>query len=290
MDSSYVVDTSLSINLNVNPLPLHEDKTHSFPSLKHTGGFDGDFVHFDTKLPMKQEVGVMVEELKRVSTENRKLTEMLTDICDKYNGLRSCLMEYYTSNNNNNLGKRKVEDDSFGHTIKVNGDSDECSCKKPNKSNITTVSRVCVKTDASDRSLLLKDGYQWRKYGQKVTRDNPSPRAYYKCSFAPSCPVKKKVQRNAENPSVLVATYEGEHNHLHPLQTELTLSMKEVINPGCSSTSVISSSPTSILDCIEPDCAILKNKSVLDKDKPITTTGCARPNGFNFFDNWENQF
>ncbi|CAL5350333.1 unnamed protein product [Camellia sinensis] len=153
MDSSYVVDTSLSINLNVNPLPLHEDKTHSFPSLKHTGGFDGDFVHFDTKLPMKQEVGVMVEELKRVSTENRKLTEMLTDICDKYNGLRSCLMEYYTSNNNNNLGKRKVEDDSFGHTIKVNGDSDECSCKKPNKSNITTVSRVCVKTDASDRSL-----------------------------------------------------------------------------------------------------------------------------------------
>ncbi|XP_022756308.1 WRKY transcription factor WRKY76-like [Durio zibethinus] len=78
---------------------------------------------------------------------------------------------------------------------------------------VPKTSKVFLVTDPRDNSLIVKDGFQWRKCGEKVTKHNPSPRAYIRCSMAPGCPVKKKVQRCVEDKSFLLATNEEHHNH-----------------------------------------------------------------------------
>lgn len=38
-------------------------------------------------------------------------------------------------------------------------------------------------------------------------------RGYYKCSSVRGCPARKHVERALDDASMLVVTYEGEHNH-----------------------------------------------------------------------------
>ncbi|XP_004293668.1 PREDICTED: probable WRKY transcription factor 71 [Fragaria vesca subsp. vesca] len=61
----------------------------------------------------------------------------------------------------------------------------------------------------------LEDGYRWRKYGQKAVKNSPYPRSYYRCTTQ-KCGVKKRVERSFEDPSTVITTYEGQHNHPIP--------------------------------------------------------------------------
>ncbi|XP_030496676.2 probable WRKY transcription factor 40 [Cannabis sativa] len=227
--------TKNSLDLNLKPFQHVTEVTDGDDD-------DEDVEHYNNK---NDDEILLAEEVNRMSSENKKLSEMLSVMWENYNKLQTKVRELMINNNidhnhNNNYEqyysslltprKRKLlldgeEDEDYYKSNIIT--TDEVNNQyyynySPNKeiNYKSKVSTIYVRTDSSsddhhdhNKTLVVKDGYQWRKYGQKVTRDNPSPRAYFKCSFAPNCPVKKKVQRSAEDPSLLVVTYEGEHMH-----------------------------------------------------------------------------
>ncbi|MED6137713.1 WRKY Transcription Factor [Stylosanthes scabra] len=72
--------------------------------------------------------------------------------------------------------------------------------------------RYAIKTKSDIE--VLDDGYKWRKYGKKMVKDSPNPRNYYRCSVE-GCSVKKRIERDRDDPRYVITTYEGIHIH-HP--------------------------------------------------------------------------
>ncbi|KAF7828691.1 putative WRKY transcription factor 15 isoform X2 [Senna tora] len=107
--------------------------------------------------------------------------------------------------------KRKCSSENLG-SGKCGSSSGRCHCsKKSRKMRVKRVVRVpAISLKMAD---IPPDDYSWRKYGQKPIKGSPHPRGYYKCSSVRGCPARKHVERALDDPSMLVVTYEGDHNH-----------------------------------------------------------------------------
>nr|XP_043607788.1 probable WRKY transcription factor 40 [Erigeron canadensis] len=215
---------TIAIDLNLNPFQITNHDASVMEEAQSDESYEGENEDEDEP-SFEKEVndhpnsgGEQLSNNDEISSENKRLKEMLTTVWDEYNSLqtyikeRLLMLDKETTLLELSSPKKRKFDNHNNETTVVH---DQTSWKKRPGQELPTsgIHRVYVQVDPSDKSLVVKDGYQWRKYGQKVTKDNPSPRAYYKCSFAPTCPVKKKVQRSVDNDGVVIATYEGEHNH-----------------------------------------------------------------------------
>lgn len=98
------------------------------------------------------------------------------------------------------------------------------SPKKSRGARKKVISVAIGEADGSSRSRTEiyppSDFWSWRKYGQKPIKGSPYPRAYYRCSSSKSCPARKQVERNHQDPTMLLVTYNCDHNHSLPTTTK----------------------------------------------------------------------
>ncbi|XP_004235494.1 probable WRKY transcription factor 4 isoform X1 [Solanum lycopersicum] len=88
------------------------------------------------------------------------------------------------------------------------------SDQKSKKFELPQLSQSEDKPSFNSVDRPASDGYNWRKYGQKMVKASECPRSYYKCTHL-KCLVKKKVERSIDG-HITEITYKGHHNHELP--------------------------------------------------------------------------
>ncbi|KAL9274488.1 WRKY transcription factor 28-like protein [Drosera capensis] len=184
-----------------------------------TSGFFGHGCDEDYKAASAFDVKEMVES---VETPNCSVTSSSTEADeDSSKGTRE---ESYDHKQQTRL----VEDQGGGDQNSTKENDKAKKKKKGEKKQREPRFAFMTKSEVDQ----LEDGYRWRKYGQKAVKNSPYPRSYYRCT-AQKCTVKKRVEWSFQDPSVVITTYEGQHNHHVPstLRGQVTASAAGIMLP-----------------------------------------------------------
>ncbi|CAI9293102.1 unnamed protein product [Lactuca saligna] len=196
--------------------PPNHQRFHDYMGLSHffngSTGYNTSATTFGYSSSSSQQVFSLQDDQNPVPTPGNlvAVTEM-TPVTPNSSSVRSSSTDAADDEHELNEGKKENQTKSIPEDVEDSPKKVSKQKKKEEKKQREPRFAFMTKSDIDH----LEDGYRWRKYGQKAVKNSPYPRSYYRCTTQ-KCTVKKRVERSYQDPSTVITTYEGQHNHHLP--------------------------------------------------------------------------